>query len=98
MAEVRTNKNCDVPNEQHVRYGSNLLGDVEIFRIAFLEGPHEIVIKGDTLDIGLRSAAHWIARRVRWMYQNLALFEGGAAGPSVRTTSRTSIPCGSSAF
>jgi hypothetical protein len=35
---------------------------------------------------------------VRWMYQNLALFEGGAAGPSVRTTSRTSIPCGSSAF
>jgi hypothetical protein len=70
VAEVRTNANRDIPNDEQVEYIRRFLGETPIIKLAFYDGL-PFYREGDFICVGIRHTLRWIVGRIEWMEQRM---------------------------
>ena len=79
VAEVRANKQIDIPDKAHIKYIQNFLGESDIVPICFTDKIEAFDYDGENIIIGLRHVFRWIMDRIEWMNENLeALTKSGS--------------------
>jgi hypothetical protein len=67
IAEVRTNKDRDIPSPAHIQYAMNFLGSVPSMPVSFAKDQTGLKPDPSGLRIGNAYAMQWILQRIKWM-------------------------------
>lgn len=78
IGEARGNRNRDEILEDHVRYVSSFLGDLEPVRVAFCKAPEDLSRDEHGIRVDLLYAYRWIQRRITRMERRYGVHKTGS--------------------